>query len=59
MFVVIEPSLPKVREGNRLEPQGRRHTDFQLGVDFSGHLACRTTLRTDTRLVASAVLVVT
>ena len=56
--MVVEPPLPQLGDGDRLEPQYRGGTDLQLGLDLGGHLPGFILLGPDPRLMAFAVLVI-
>ena len=58
VFVMIEPALTEVGHRDRLEAHGRRRTDGKLSVDLGRKLLRRSSVRTDTRSMTLAVLVV-
>ena len=54
VLMVIQPSLPQVRNRDRLEAQGRRGPHLQLAVDLGGHLPGQIPVRADPWPPASA-----
>ncbi len=59
MFVLVEPALAHVGDGDRLKAQCGGRADLELRVDFSGQAFCFISIRADSRLAAFAMLVVT
>lgn len=58
LFVMLQPVIPQIGNGDRLEAERCRSADFELGIDLGGHLLGGFAVGTDARAPAAIVFMV-
>jgi len=59
VFMLLQPAVAQLLDGNRFKPERRGRAGFELRIDFGGELLCLIAIRTDARLPAPAMVAIT